>query len=292
MISNSIVTANSANSHETNVQELKRLFEVARDNLNIDLFLKKCNVPDDRFERQIMIDIFKGKYNNGLRFYHLLNVVKASDRRVYLEQLVNASEIDLYEQISELRNIEVIRGGIYWCDFGLANDSVQGGKRPALVLQNQDGNNHSSTTIVVPLTKNIFKTKLPTHVEVFREAGLDKPSTILFEQIITVSKRQFLLNGYPENIGFIPEHRMPEMDAALKKSVGLIPNKFNKQVAREYLIALEGIQEAKLRDNNIGLQMAENIILNKFITYLSEYGKTLQDIVGEYNNVNVLEYAV
>ena len=41
---------------------------------------------------------------------------------------------------------EIKRGEIYWVDFGKTKGSEQGGKRPALVVQNNIGNKHSPTT--------------------------------------------------------------------------------------------------------------------------------------------------
>ena len=46
---------------------------------------------------------------------------------------------------------EIKRGEIYWVDFGKTKGSEQGGKRPALVVQNNIGNKHSPTTIVVAI---------------------------------------------------------------------------------------------------------------------------------------------
>lgn len=42
---------------------------------------------------------------------------------------------------------EIKRGEIYWVDFGKTKGSEQGGKRPALVVQNNIGNKHSPNRI-------------------------------------------------------------------------------------------------------------------------------------------------
>lgn len=44
----------------------------------------------------------------------------------------------------------------------LANSHIQAGKRPWVVVQNNVGNQFSSTSIVVPLTTKIKRLELPT----------------------------------------------------------------------------------------------------------------------------------
>ena len=59
--------------------------------------------------------------------------------------------------------LEVRRGDLFWVDFGATMGSEQGGKRPALVVQNDMGNHYSFTTIVIPLTSKTTKKRIPTH---------------------------------------------------------------------------------------------------------------------------------
>lgn len=78
-------------------------------------------------------------------------------------------------------------------DFGSdVVGSEQGGIRPALVIQNNIGNLHSNTTIVMPLTshqKNLYQ---PTHalLKKDRDNGLSVDSVLLGECIRQVSKRR------------------------------------------------------------------------------------------------------
>ena len=77
----------------------------------------------------------------------------------------------------------------------LHNDgSIQGGYRPCVIVQNDIGNKFSPTTIVVPLTKELKKTNLPTHEVVKREDanGLKLNSMGLCEQIITINKSSII----------------------------------------------------------------------------------------------------
>lgn len=70
--------------------------------------------------------------------------------------------------------------------------SEQGGVRPALVIQNDIGNLHSDTTIVMPFTskkKNLYQ---PTHtlLKRSRKSGLTTDSVLLGECIRQISKER------------------------------------------------------------------------------------------------------
>ena len=110
----------------------------------------------------------------------------------------------------------VRRGEIYNVDFSPARGSEQGGIRPALIIQNDLGNQHSSTTIVAALTSR-QKQRYPFHVEFSAdESGMDRDGTALLEQLLTVSKDRL-----SERRGELPAPRMAEVDAALKRSLAL-----------------------------------------------------------------------
>ena len=83
---------------------------------------------------------------------------------------------------------ELHRGEIYICDFVDVGGSVQNGLRPALVIQNNAGNKHSTTVIVSPITSIIKKDNLPTHVFLGSKYGLPDESMVMLEQIYTVDK--------------------------------------------------------------------------------------------------------
>ena len=83
----------------------------------------------------------------------------------------------------------VMRGEIYFAQLNPVQGSEQGGTRPVLIVQNDIGNTHSPTTIVIAITSQIHKAKLPTHVELSRdESGLERDSVVLAEQIRTIDK--------------------------------------------------------------------------------------------------------
>ena len=54
------------------------------------------------------------------------------------------------------------RGEIYYADLSPVIGSEQGGIRPVIILQNDTGNCHSPTTIVVAVTSKTTKNYLKT----------------------------------------------------------------------------------------------------------------------------------
>ena len=73
-------------------------------------------------------------------------------------------------------------------DFGSENGSVQGGIRPAVVVQADNQNASSPTTIVAPVTTRIKKAEMPAHVVLGKRFGLRHSSMVLLEQLKTVNQ--------------------------------------------------------------------------------------------------------
>ena len=110
------------------------------------------------------------------------------------------------------------RGELYFTDFGVGLGSEQMGYRPAVIVQNDTGNQHGTTVIVAPITTDRpEKANLPTHVYLEAEAGLTAPSIILAEQIRTISKDRLM-----EHIGMLSASRMREVNSALLIRVGVL----------------------------------------------------------------------
>ncbi|MGB7605809.1 MAG: type II toxin-antitoxin system PemK/MazF family toxin [Lutisporaceae bacterium] len=112
----------------------------------------------------------------------------------------------------------VKRGDILYADLSPVIGSEQGGVRPVLVIQNDIGNKYSPTVIVAAITSQIYKAKLPTHVElVAEEYGITKDSVILLEQIRTIDKKRL-----KEKIGHLSDELMKKVDEGIQISFGLL----------------------------------------------------------------------
>ena len=92
--------------------------------------------------------------------------------------------------------------------------SEQGGMRPVIVIQNDVGNENSSTVIVAAITSS-SKKDLPTHIVVEAE-GLSKRSTVLLEQIRTIDKQRL-----DAKVGQASKQDMLRLDDALRISVSV-----------------------------------------------------------------------
>ena len=108
------------------------------------------------------------------------------------------------------------KGEIYYYDFGNNTGSVQNGRRPVLIIQGDDFNKHSPTTIVAPITSAIKKTYLPSHIYLGEDFGLSEPSMVLVEQIRTVN--QCDLEDY---VGKIDNDISKLIWQAIKKTTGM-----------------------------------------------------------------------
>jgi len=110
----------------------------------------------------------------------------------------------------------IARGELYSACLDPVVGSEQGGVRPVLVIQNDVGNRFSPTVIVLAVTGQMNKAKLPTHVQVAAEGnGLQKDSVVLAEQIRTLDKRRL-----KERIGSLTPEQMDKVTEAVKISLG------------------------------------------------------------------------
>ena len=108
------------------------------------------------------------------------------------------------------------RNEIYAADLPVTSKSVQYGRRPVLIVQNDIGNEMSPTTIVAPITSR-NKRAMPTHVLLGSETGLTSDSVVLCEQLVTVST-----STLGEKMGAVTDRKtQKEIDEALKCSLGL-----------------------------------------------------------------------
>ena len=113
--------------------------------------------------------------------------------------------------------MSIKRGEIFYAELNPVVGSEQGGTRPVLVIQNDIGNQFSSTTIVAAITSQISKAKLPTHVEVkAKRSGLERDSVILTEQIRTIDKSRL-----KEKVAVLDEEIMLKVNEAIEISLGL-----------------------------------------------------------------------
>lgn len=115
-----------------------------------------------------------------------------------------------------IKDLIIKKGMVFEADLDGALGSEQRGSRPVLVIQNDIGNRFSPTVIVLPISAQIQKAKLPTHVEVRAGNVVERNSVVLGEQPRTLDKQR--LSNY---FGTLDDDTMQKVDVAMLKSIAL-----------------------------------------------------------------------
>jgi len=89
--------------------------------------------------------------------------------------------------------------------------------RPAIIIQNDIGNNYSPTTIIAPMTSQKVDKIYPVEVIIRKQdSGLDKDGKVLLNHIRTVDKQRLV-----KKIGNVNELALEKIDDAIRISLGL-----------------------------------------------------------------------
>ena len=107
------------------------------------------------------------------------------------------------------------RGEVWLINWNPARGSEQAGRRPALIVQNDIGNEKAATTIVAAISSSVRI--YPMNVKIDPpEGGLDHPSIVKTSQIMTVSKLRL-----EKMLGRLGVETMKAVDYAIKLSLDL-----------------------------------------------------------------------
>jgi mRNA interferase MazF len=113
-------------------------------------------------------------------------------------------------------NPEPKRGEIWIVDWNPSRGSEQSGKRPALVIQNDIGNQKAPITIVVAVSTTVKLYPMNVLLQP-PEGGLLHPSIVKTSQILTVTKERL-----DKRIGRLSPETMADVDRAIKLSLDLL----------------------------------------------------------------------
>jgi mRNA interferase MazF len=110
-------------------------------------------------------------------------------------------------------------GSIYWVDFSPGKGSEPMGRRPGLVIQNDDLNDSNlNTVIMLAITSTLKFGDLPGNIILQKgEANMPKRCVINVTQIKSVGKQSI-----KENIGALSEERMAEVYQGLKLVMNML----------------------------------------------------------------------
>lgn len=134
------------------------------------------------------------------------------------------------------------RGEIYLYDFGEGIGSIQGGKRPVVVLQSDDFTVNSKTVIVAAVTSVLKRTDLYSHILLGKNYGLKCPSMILLEQMITVEK-----SSLKEYVGIINNKNVLQLvDKAIKKVLNIYNPKNKVEIHNRSSVVSDGVSRGEI----------------------------------------------
>ena len=111
------------------------------------------------------------------------------------------------------------RGEIWLVDWSPGRGSEQLGKRPAVIIQNDQGNHsrgYTNTIVVAVSTKGL---PVPMHVAIPKSKtnGLRENSFVKCEQLMTVSKTRLIGRAW----GRLSADQMRQVDSAIKTSLAM-----------------------------------------------------------------------
>jgi len=109
------------------------------------------------------------------------------------------------------------RGEIYLVEFDPARGHEIQKTRPAIIIQNDIGNRHSSVTIVAAITSNVSPHPVTVAVAPTKANGLSVPSVIHLGQIRSVDRQRVV-----KRLGEVDAATMRRVDRALTISLGLV----------------------------------------------------------------------
>lgn len=113
--------------------------------------------------------------------------------------------------------IVVKRGEIYWVNWGKGKASEQSGAHPALIIQNDIGNQHSPNTTVIAWLTTAPNKPFPFIVNVTSaDSGTAQDGAIDLAFIATIGKSRL-----GTECGTLSAAKMEEVESALKISLGL-----------------------------------------------------------------------
>jgi mRNA interferase MazF len=112
----------------------------------------------------------------------------------------------------------MIRGEIWWAEFGIPYGSEIGFTRPVLIVQDDSFNESKIRTIIVlPLTSNLCLSDAPGNVFLRkRESKLNGDSVIIVAQLYAIDRGRF-----KTKISKVTKEIMEQVEAGMKLVLGI-----------------------------------------------------------------------
>jgi mRNA interferase MazF len=112
----------------------------------------------------------------------------------------------------------MIRGEIWWAEFGIPYGSEIGYSRPVLIVQDDSFNeSRINTVVVLPLTSNLRLSDAPGNVFLRKkESKLDNDSVIIVAQLYAIDRGRF-----KTKISKITKEIMGQVETGVKLVLGI-----------------------------------------------------------------------
>ena len=110
-----------------------------------------------------------------------------------------------------------MRGEIWMADLNPSRGSEQAGVRPVISIQRASLDRFTTATVVVPLTANLRRLKVPGCLLIpMGEGGLDRDSVALCFQVAVIDRQRLI-----QPLGQLAATRLAEINQALKYTLDL-----------------------------------------------------------------------
>ena len=112
----------------------------------------------------------------------------------------------------------MIRGDIWWVDFGEPLGSEPGWRRPAVIVQSDEFNKSDmNTTVVIPLTTNLRLAEFPGNVLLSKQnSKLSNDSVAVTPQITVIDSIRLV-----EHVSFLPISSMTSISEGIRLLLAL-----------------------------------------------------------------------
>ena len=114
----------------------------------------------------------------------------------------------------------MIRGELWWADYGIPYGSEPGYRRPVVIVQNDYFNNSRiKTTVVIPMSTNLLLGDVPGNICINKQdSKLAEDSVLLLAQIGVIDKQRLI-----EKISKINRDVMGHIEDAAMFILGIKP---------------------------------------------------------------------
>lgn len=107
------------------------------------------------------------------------------------------------------------KGDVFLADLGVPHGSEQGGKRPVVIVQNDDGLFSAPTVTMVPMTTILKKRYQKTHYLLKYSDCVRYPSMVEAEQVHTIDKNRVI-----RKLGRLDKRDLAGVEEALRNHFG------------------------------------------------------------------------